>query len=117
MTLIFIDGFDFYGTDGADINAAMEGGMWADCNGVLQETTSANVRTGRGAIDISQNSFYARTRVFASASTFIVGFGWARMAGGVVTILGAVFAVDSQMQGALQTVLTAALVWLIPNID
>ena len=41
----------------------------------------------------------------------------AAVAGAVVTVLGAVFALDADLQGAIQTVLTALLVYFIPNVE
>lgn len=35
--------------------------------------------------------------------------------GAVVTMVGALFALPADLQGAVQTLLTAALVYLIPN--
>lgn len=37
------------------------------------------------------------------------------LAGAVVTILGAFWQPDPTVLGALQTIITAGLVWLIPN--
>ncbi len=37
------------------------------------------------------------------------------VAGSVVTLIGAFIVLDPDLQSAIQTVLTAALVWLIPN--
>lgn len=37
------------------------------------------------------------------------------VAGSVVTLIGAFVALDAELMGAIQTVLTAALVYLIPN--
>ncbi len=39
----------------------------------------------------------------------------AALAGGLVTVAASLVALDGELQGALQTVLTAALVWLVPN--
>lgn len=39
------------------------------------------------------------------------------LAGAVTTIAGALFAVDGETLGAIQTLLTAALVWLVPNAE
>ncbi len=39
----------------------------------------------------------------------------AALAGAAVTVIGALVVLDGELQGALQTVLTAALVWLVPN--
>lgn len=37
------------------------------------------------------------------------------LSGAAVSILGAVFVLDAELLGAIQTVLTASLVWLVPN--
>ena len=37
------------------------------------------------------------------------------LAGAVVTLVGAFATVDGETLGAIQTLLTAALVWLVPN--
>ena len=37
------------------------------------------------------------------------------VAGAVVTLIGAFVAVDAEVMASIQTVLTAALVWLVPN--
>ena len=37
------------------------------------------------------------------------------VAGSVVTLIGAFIALDPELQGAIQTVLTAAIVFFIPN--
>lgn len=39
------------------------------------------------------------------------------VAGAVVTLIGAFVALDPELMGAIQTVLTAALVYFIPNGD
>ncbi len=39
----------------------------------------------------------------------------AALAGALVTLVAAFWAPDPEVQGALQTLLTAALVWLVPN--
>lgn len=39
----------------------------------------------------------------------------AALAGALVTLAAAVWPLGSELQGALQTVLTTALVWLVPN--
>jgi hypothetical protein len=39
----------------------------------------------------------------------------AALAGTLVTLAAAFWPLESELQGALQTVLTAALVWLVPN--
>jgi hypothetical protein len=40
----------------------------------------------------------------------------AALAGALITAAAAVWPLESELQGALQTVLTTALVWLVPNI-
>lgn len=40
----------------------------------------------------------------------------ATVAGAVVTIIGSYFALDTEIAGAIQTLLTAVLVWRIPNL-
>jgi len=40
----------------------------------------------------------------------------AALAGALVTAAAAFWPLESELQGALQTVLTTALVWLVPNI-
>lgn len=37
------------------------------------------------------------------------------LAGAVVTIIGAFVSIDPDVMASIQTVLTAALVWLVPN--
>lgn len=37
------------------------------------------------------------------------------LAGAAVTALASVFVMNSELQGALQTILAAVLVWLVPN--
>lgn len=37
------------------------------------------------------------------------------ISGAIVAIVGSVFAVDPQILAAAQTLITAALVWLVPN--
>ena len=37
------------------------------------------------------------------------------VAGAVATLIGAFVAIDAEVMASLQTVLTAALVWLVPN--
>lgn len=39
------------------------------------------------------------------------------LAGAVVTVVGAFFSLDADLLGALQTVLTAALVYFVPNSE
>lgn len=39
----------------------------------------------------------------------------AALAGTLVTLAAALWPLEGELQGALQTVLTAALVWLVPN--
>ncbi len=39
----------------------------------------------------------------------------AALAGAVATGIGAFFSLDAEMTGALATLLTTALVWLVPN--
>jgi hypothetical protein len=41
----------------------------------------------------------------------------AALAGALITAIAAVWPLDSELQGALQTVMTTALVWLVPNIE
>ncbi len=41
----------------------------------------------------------------------------AALAGALVTVVAALWPLESELQGALQTVLTTALVWLVPNIQ
>ena len=38
------------------------------------------------------------------------------LAGALVTAAAAFWPLESELQGALQTVLTTALVWLVPNV-
>ncbi len=40
----------------------------------------------------------------------------AALAGALVTAAAALWPLGGELQGALQTVLTAALVWLVPNV-
>ncbi len=40
----------------------------------------------------------------------------AALAGALVTAAAALWPLEGGLQGALQTVLTAALVWLVPNV-
>lgn len=41
----------------------------------------------------------------------------AALAGALVTAAAAFWPLESELQGALQTVLTTALVWLVPNVQ
>ena len=76
MTLLFIDGFDIYGsTQNSNINGEMEAGMWTDWTTApeaVQET--AVVRTGRGAVRINSGSGEGRKQVTA-ATTMTMGVG------------------------------------------
>lgn len=38
------------------------------------------------------------------------------IAGGLVTLVGAFVHIDPELQGAVQTLLVAGLVWVVPNI-
>jgi hypothetical protein len=40
----------------------------------------------------------------------------AALAGALITAVAAFWPLESELQGALQTVLTTVLVWLVPNI-
>lgn len=40
----------------------------------------------------------------------------AALAGALLTAVAAFWPLESELQGALQTVLTTALVWLVPNV-
>jgi hypothetical protein len=37
------------------------------------------------------------------------------LAGAVTTVIGGFLAIDAEVLGAVQTLLTAVLVWLVPN--
>ena len=40
----------------------------------------------------------------------------AALAGAATAVIGSVFAIDAETLSAFQTVFTAALVWLVPNL-
>ena len=41
----------------------------------------------------------------------------AALAGAAATVIGSFFVIDRETLSALQTVATAALVWLVPNVE
>ncbi len=77
MALLAAAGFDNLAADGASVDAILSGGDWLSSDGVLQETTAANVRTGRGSVKIpntASGGLYYRSP--ADQGTLIFGMGW-----------------------------------------
>jgi hypothetical protein len=76
MTLLFFDGFDIYGNNGANIASALTMGMWTAAGGpIWQRSDTPAPRTGRMHIDVWKGSGYLQ-KLVTSTSTMICGVGW-----------------------------------------
>lgn len=117
MTLLFIDGFDIYGsTQSADITAEMEAGMWTDITGAPAQELSI-VRTGRGAFRVNEN-FEGRKQVTAATTmTMGVGVYLNNASQGPQTLLKLQWVGPSTVTDLVKLRRQANTTWIVQNAD
>lgn len=117
MTLLFIDGFDIYGsTQATDITTEMESGMWTDLSGSPVQELSIK-RTGRGAFRMNENGEGRKQVTAATTMTMGVGVYLENASQGPQTLLKLQWVGPSTTTDLVKLRRQANTSWIIQNAD